>query len=83
MKENDIIVSKSVSIPHWEYSEQFVRASGPGGQNVNKVNTKVTIRFDLRTADWLTDKVKGRLAEQRPANVTVSNDKSRSQIFVV
>ncbi|MEL7454087.1 MAG: peptide chain release factor-like protein, partial [Pseudomonadota bacterium] len=35
----DIRVSESVTIPAWELTERFVRASGPGGQNVNKVST--------------------------------------------
>ena len=41
-----IQVTPSVAIPESEISERFVRASGPGGQNVNKVSTAVELRFD-------------------------------------
>lgn len=41
-----IQVTPTVTIPESEISERFVRASGPGGQNVNKVSTAVELRFD-------------------------------------
>jgi ribosome-associated protein len=56
-----LIVTPSIAIPESELVERFVRASGPGGQNVNKVATAVELRFDL-VASRLPDDVKRRLA---------------------
>ena len=54
-------VTPSIAIREHELSERFVRASGPGGQNVNKVATAVELRFDV-SASSLPDDVKRRLA---------------------
>jgi ribosome-associated protein len=53
-------VTSAFSIPEHELDERFVRASGPGGQNVNKVATAVELRFDVLAAS-LPDDVKTRL----------------------
>ena len=52
-----------------EVDERFVRASGPGGQNVNKVATAVELRFDVN-ASSLTDPVKARLLELAGRKIT-------------
>jgi len=49
-------------IPDEELEESFLRASGPGGQNVNKVSTAVELRFDVRRSPSLTPLVRARLA---------------------
>jgi ribosome-associated protein len=55
-------VTPQIVIPDHEIGERFVRASGPGGQNVNKVSTAVELRFDL-AASSLPAEMKARLAE--------------------
>ena len=55
-----IHVTDTIAIDEREIDERFVRASGPGGQNVNKVSTAVELRFDIR-ASSLPDDVKQRL----------------------
>src|SRR5271154_6009068 len=50
-----------VGIDEDELSESFVRASGPGGQNVNKVSTAVQLRFDAAQSPSLAAEVRGRL----------------------
>ncbi len=54
-------VTDTLAIADWELSETFIRASGPGGQNVNKVSTAVELRFEAERSPHLPGPVKTRL----------------------
>ena len=54
-------ITPTIEIADWELTEQFVRSSGPGGQNVNKVNTAVELRFEAERSPNLPEPVKRRL----------------------
>ena len=56
-----ILITPSISIGEDEVEEHFIRASGPGGQNVNKLASAVQLRFDVRRSPRLPEDVRARL----------------------
>ena len=71
-----LFVTHSISIPDNELEESFIRSSGPGGQNVNKVSSAVQLRFNVLTSASLTDVAReallrsGKLTQARELIIT-------------
>ncbi|KAF0108663.1 MAG: ribosome-associated protein [Anaerolineaceae bacterium] len=63
-------IAPSFILPDNELTVTFVRSSGPGGQNVNKVATAVQLRFDVRNSPSLTEDVKARLVRMAGKRMT-------------
>ena len=78
-------INDRISIEDWEMTEQFIRASGPGGQNVNKVSSAVELRFEAERSPNLPPAVKTRLRKlagrrwTKEGAVVLQVDETRSQ----
>lgn len=79
-------VTDTIEIADWELSESFMRASGPGGQNVNKVSSAVELRFEAERSPNLPVHVKTRLRKlagrrwNKEGAIILQCDETRSQV---
>ncbi|EIE49803.1 peptide chain release factor I [Salipiger aestuarii] len=79
-------INDRISIEDWEITEQFIRASGPGGQNVNKVSSAVELRFEAERSPNLPQPVKTRLRKlagrrwTKEGALVLQVDETRSQV---
>ncbi|MBA3541549.1 MAG: aminoacyl-tRNA hydrolase [Deltaproteobacteria bacterium] len=83
---NDLVINPRVTIPSGELSVAFSRSGGPGGQNVNKVSSKVDLRWNLTTSTalseedraWLLQKLRSKLTSD--GTLIVTSTLTRDQI---
>lgn len=82
---NGLGISCKGKIPLDRLTIKYARSSGPGGQNVNKVNTKVDLRFHLLSADWIPENVQQKILEReknrinKEGELVISSTKYRTQ----
>ncbi|NXQ53919.1 ICT1 hydrolase, partial [Anthoscopus minutus] len=76
----------ALDIPMARLTVSYSRSSGPGGQNVNKVNSKAEVRFHLASADWIPEAVRQKMALMhrnkinRAGELIVTSEESRYQM---
>jgi ribosome-associated protein len=84
--KNDLHIKNGITIPEHELIITTSRSGGAGGQHVNKTDTRITIRWNIKTTTALTDEQKNYILEKLQARITsdgdliVHNSESRSQL---
>ena len=79
-------IDDKITIKSWELSEQFIRASGPGGQNVNKTSSAVELRFEAERSPSLSEPMKKRLKKiagtkwTKDGAIVLKCDETRHQV---
>jgi len=75
-----------ITIPHDRLEFSYSKSSGPGGQNVNKLNTRVELRFLVESAEWIPQGMRGRFLEQqrhrvnKAGELVLSSQEHRTQL---
>lgn len=83
--KNDLLIKNDIVIPDHELQITASRAGGPGGQHVNKANTRITISWNVKNSAVLTDEQKERVLQKLQSRLTsegeiaISDGSSRSQ----
>lgn len=82
---NNLFINPTIAIPEHELEITASRSGGAGGQHVNKTDTKITIRWNVRNSSALTEEQKNRILQKLESRITedgdliVHNSESRSQ----
>src|SRR4051812_5726 len=69
-----LFITPTLQIPDEEFTWSFARSGGPGGQNVNKVASKASLRWDIAATNALPTDVKNRLAQQQKRFFTTEGE---------
>src|SRR5271155_5776584 len=83
--KNDLFIKHGIIIPESELEVTTSRAGGPGGQHVNKTDTRISVRWNIKTTTALTDEQKNYILEKLQSRITedgdliIHNSESRSQ----
>lgn len=82
---NFIVITPFIHIPDWELELSYVRSSGPGGQNVNKVNSKAVLRWNVGASPSVPDAAKQKIQTRLESRITqegsivITSDRFRDQ----